>query len=344
MVQRMKPSKLIIKIVAVLFLITCLVTGWFVLQLFSFKNSPINLDQEQVFVIAPGSSLNKIAHAMQAEGLIEQPRYLTLLGRWYGHAAKLKVGEFLLMPGMTPLQVLDKIVAGDVLQYSLTVVEGWSFKQMLKAINGHEKLKHDLKDLSPEQIMDKLGKPGEHPEGRFLPETYHFNLGMTDLDFLKRAYEAMESRLQQEWQMREEGLPYQSAYEALIMASIIEKETAVPAERAEIAGVFVRRLQKRMRLQTDPTVIYGIGDSYDGNIRRRDLRRDTPYNTYTRHGLTPTPIALPGADAIHAALHPAKGDSLYFVAMGEGGNGRHYFSSSLEEHINAVRKYQLKRR
>jgi len=337
----MKPSKLIIKIVAALFLIAGLATGWFVLQLSSFKNSPINLDQEQVFVIAPGASLNKIAHAMQAEGLIEQPRYLTLLGRWYGHAAKLKVGEFLLMPGMTPLQVLDKIVAGDVLQYSLTVVEGWSFKQMLKAINGHEKLKHDLKDLSPEQIMDKLGKPGEHPEGRFLPETYHFNLGMTDLDFLKRAYEAMQQRLQQEWQMREEELPYQSAYEALIMASIIEKETAVPAERAEIAGVFVRRLQKNMRLQTDPTVIYGIGDSYDGNIRRRDLRRDTPYNTYTRHGLTPTPIALPGADAIHAALHPAKGDSLYFVSKG---NGSHYFSSSLEEHINAVRKYQLKRR
>jgi len=340
---RMKPFKLIIKIAAVLLLLGGLVVGWFVLQLAGFKNSPINLDQEQVFVIAPGSSLNKIAYAMQAEGLIEQPRYLTLLGRWYGHAEKLKVGEFLLMPGMTPLQVLDKIVAGDVLQYSLTVVEGWSFKQMLKAIHGHEKLKHDLKGLNSEQIMQQLGKPGEHPEGRFLPETYLFTAGMTDLDFLKRAYKAMQQRLQQEWQMREEGLPYQSAYEALIMASIIEKETAVPSERAEIAGVFVRRLQKNMRLQTDPTVIYGIGDSYDGNIRRRDLRRDTPYNTYTRHGLTPTPIALPGADAIHAALHPAKGDSLYFVAMGEGSNGRHYFSASLEEHINAVRKYQLKR-
>lgn len=343
MMLPMKPSKLIIIIVAALFLIACLVTGWFVLQLSSFNNSLINLDQEQVFVVEPGSSLSKIAHAMHAEGLIEQPRYLTLLGRWYDHAAKLKVGEFLLIPGMTPVQVLDKIVAGDVLQYSLTIVEGWSFKQMLQAMHGHEKLKHTLKGLSPEQIMQRLGKPGEHPEGRFLPETYHFTRGMTDIEFLKRAYEEMESRLQQEWQMREEGLPYQSAYEALIMASIIEKETAVPSERAEIAGVFVRRLQKNMRLQTDPTVIYGIGDSYDGNIRRRDLRRDTPYNTYTRHGLTPTPIALPGADAIHAALHPAKGDSLYFVAMGEGGNGRHYFSASLEEHINAVRKYQLKR-
>ena len=337
----MKPSKLIIKIVAALFLLGCLVAGWFALQLASFKNSPINLTQEQLFVIAPGASLNKIAYAMQAEGLIDNPRYLTLLGRWHGHAANLKVGEFLLTPGMTAMQVLDKIVAGDVLQYSLTVVEGWSFKQMLEAIHGHEKLKHDLKGLSPEKIMQQLGKPGEHPEGRFLPETYLFTAGMTDLDFLKRAYEAMQQRLQLEWQQRDEGLPYQSAYEALIMASIIEKETAVPSERAEIAGVFVRRLQKRMRLQTDPTVIYGIGDSYDGNIRRRDLRRDTPYNTYTRHGLTPTPIALPGADAIHAALHPAKGDSLYFVSKG---NGSHYFSATLEEHINAVRKYQLKRK
>ncbi len=338
--QRIKLFKLMIKIVAALFLLGCIVTGWFALQLFDFTNSPINLDQEKVFVIAPGSSLNKIAYAMQADGLIDQPRYLTLLGRWYGHAAKLKVGEFMLRPGMTPLQVLDKIVAGDVMQYSLTVVEGWSFKQMLEAVHGHEKLKHDLKGLSAEKVMRKLDKPGEHPEGRFLPETYYFTAGMSDIEFLKRAYEAMQQRLQQEWQQREDGLPYQSAYEALIMASIIEKETAVPSERAEIAGVFVRRLQKNMRLQTDPTVIYGIGDSFDGNIRRRDLRRDTPYNTYTRHGLTPTPIAMPGADAIYAALHPAKGDSLYFVSKG---NGSHYFSATLEEHINAVRKYQLKR-
>ncbi len=336
----MKHFKLFIKIVLVLSLLGGFVIGWFTLQLVDFKNSPISLDQERVFVIAPGSSLNKIARAMQVEGLIDQPRYLTLLGRWYGHAEKLKVGEFLLSPGMTPLQVLDKMVAGEVLQYSLTVVEGWSFNQMMQAINNNEKLKHTLKGLSSELIMQQLGRPDEHPEGRFLPETYLFTAGMTDLDFLKRAHKAMEQALQQAWQQRDEGLPYQSAYEALIMASIIEKETAVPAERAQIAGVFVRRLEKHMRLQTDPTVIYGMGDSYDGNIRRRDLRRDTAYNTYTRHGLTPTPIALPGVDAIYAALHPAKGDSLYFVARGDGS---HYFSASLEEHINAVRKYQLKR-
>ena len=336
----MKSFKLIIKIVVALLLLGGLVLGWFILQLASFKNTPINLNQAQVFVVVPGASLSKIAHTMQAKGLIDQPRYLTLLGRWFGHAEKLKVGEFLLSPGMTPMQVLDKIVAGEVLQYSLTVVEGWNFAQMMQAIHGHKKLKHTLKGLSPAQIMQQLGKPGEHPEGRFLPETYLFTAGMTDLDFLKRAYEAMAQALQQAWQQRDEGLPYQSPYEALIMASIIEKETAVPAERAQIAGVFVRRLERRMRLQTDPTVIYGMGERYDGNIRRRDLRRDTAYNTYTRHGLTPTPIALPGVDAIYAALHPAKGDSLYFVAKGDGS---HYFSASLKEHINAVRKYQLKR-
>ncbi len=336
----MKLFKWITQILAVLVVAGSVIAGWFTLQLFSFKNSPINLNQEQVFVVTSGSSLNKIARTLQAEGLIDQPRYLTLLGRWYGHAENLKVGEFLLNPGMTPLQVLDKIVAGNVLQYKLTLVEGWTFKQVIQAINGHEKLNHELKGLNAEQIMQKLGKPDEHPEGRFLPETYQFTAGMTDLDFLKRAYEAMEKTLQQAWQQRDKGLPYQSPYEALIMASIIEKETGLPSERAEIAGVFVRRLKKNMRLQTDPTVIYGIGDSYDGNIRRRDLRRDTPYNTYTRHGLTPTPIALPGADAIHAALHPAAGNSLYFVSKG---NGSHYFSASLKEHVNAVRKYQLKR-
>lgn len=339
----MKPSKLIIKIVAAFALLAVLVIGGFTVQLINFKSTPINLTEEKVFVVSPGSSLSKIAYAMQAEGLIVQPRYFSLLGRWSGHAANLKTGEYLLKPGMTPLQVLDKIVAGDVIDYSLTVVEGWRFKQMLDAIHKQNKLDHSLKGLSPEEIMAQLGHPGEHPEGRFLPETYHFTAGMSDLDFLKRAYTAMQRLLEQEWSQRDKGLPYKSPYEALIMASIVEKETGIASERPEIAGVFVRRLQKRMRLQTDPTVIYGIGESYDGNIRKRDLLRDTPYNTYTRHGLPPTPIALPGADAIRAALHPAKGDSLYFVAMGEGGNGRHYFSATLEEHINAVRKYQLKR-
>ncbi len=336
----MKLSSLLFRVVAVALIVICLAVGWFVLELFSFKRNPINLTEEQIFTVEPGSSLGKIAHQLQADGVIGHSQYLIILGRWYGQASQLKAGEFLLEPGMKPLQLLDKIVSGEVVQYSLTVVEGWTFKQMLQALFANDKLQHTLKDLTPEQIMAKLGRPDEHPEGRFLPETYHFPAGLSDLDFLKRAYTAMEKILQQEWDQREQGLPYNDAYEALIMASIIEKETAVPAERSEIAGVFVRRLQKKMRLQTDPTVIYGMGENYDGNIRRKDLRRDTPYNTYTRHGLTPTPIALPSAEAIHAALHPAEGNSLYFVAKGDGS---HYFSGTLEEHINAVRKYQLNR-
>ncbi len=340
MTNRMKLYSLTLKIFAVLILLCGLVTAWLVIDLFNFKQTPINLNETRLFVVEPGASLNKIAYQLQKQGLIEHPRYLTILGRWYGQASRIKAGEYLIEPGLTPMQLLEKYVSGKVVQYALTVVEGWTFKEMLQAIHAHEKLHHTLKGSNTEEIMQQLGLPGEHPEGRFMPETYHFTAGMTDLDFLKRAYDDMEKYLQQAWTQREQDLPYQTPYEVLIMASIIEKETAVAAERPEIAGVFVRRLLKKMRLQTDPTVIYGMGENYDGNIRRKDLRQDTPYNTYTRHGLTPTPIALPSAEAIDAALHPAKGESLYFVAKGDGS---HYFSTTLAEHINAVRKYQLKR-
>lgn len=335
----MKLSELLFKIIAVTVIGVCLAGVWLALELFSFKRNPVNLSEEKIVVIEPGSSLNRIALQLQSEGVIDHARYLTLLGRWHGKAKKLQAGEYLLEPGMKPLEILDKMVAGEVLQYALTVVEGWTFREMLQAVHRHDKLQHTLAGLSTEQIMQRLGMPGEHPEGRFLPETYYFAAGLSDLDFLRRAYQAMSELLQQEWVQRATGLPYESPYEALIMASIIEKETAVPAERAEIAGVFVRRLEKGMRLQTDPTVIYGLGEDFDGNIRRSDLRRDTPYNTYIRRGLPPTPIALPGAAAIHAALHPAAGDNLYFVSKGDGS---HYFSATLEEHINAVRQYQLK--
>ena len=340
MINHMKLFSLAIKIGTTVVLLAGLAIAWLAYDLFQFKQTPINLSEKRLFVVEPGASLSKVAYQLQNQGVIDHPRYLTLLGRWYGQASRLKAGEYQLEPGLTPMQLLDKYVSGDVAQYALTVVEGWTFKEMLQAIHAHEKLRHTLKDASTEEIMQQLGSPGEHPEGRFMPETYHFTAGMTDLDFLKRAYNEMGQYLQQAWSQREQNLPYKTAYEALIMASIIEKETAVPAERPEIAGVFVRRLQKNMRLQTDPTVIYGMGDNFDGNIRRKDLRQDTPYNTYTRHGLTPTPIALPSAEAIDAALHPAEGESLYFVAKGDGS---HYFSATLAEHINAVRKYQLKR-
>jgi UPF0755 protein len=225
-----------------------------------------------------------------------------------------------------------------VVQYPLTLVEGWTFRQVMEALQADERLEHLIEDPSAEAVMARLGRRGVHPEGRFFPDTYHFTRGSSDLDILKRAHAAMERVLAEEWEARADGLPIESPDEALILASIIEKETGLASERAEIAGVFVRRLRLGMRLQTDPTVIYGLGDDFDGNLRRADLRNDHPYNTYVHAGLPPTPIALPGREAIRAALNPADGETLYFVARGDGS---HAFSVTLEEHNRAVRKYQL---
>jgi UPF0755 protein len=210
---------------------------------------------------------------------------------------------------------------------------------MMAAVTRHQALRNTLAGQSAEQVMTQLGHPGQHPEGRFYPDTYHFPRGEKDVDFLKRAYRRMERFLAREWEQRADNLPLDSPYEALILASIVERETALPEERPKIAGVFIRRLQKNMLLQTDPTVIYGMGEHYDGNIRRRDLEADTPYNTYLHPGLTPTPIAMPSGAAIRAVLHPEDGRELYFVATGDGG---HHFSATLKEHNRAVRKYQLK--
>ncbi len=236
--------------------------------------------------------------------------------------------------------MLDRIVAGRVIQYPLTIVEGWTFRQLRQALAAHPQLTQTLAGLSDAEIMARLGRPGAHPEGWFLPDTYHFPKGFTDEAFLRRALTAMEQRLTQVWERRAPDTPLNDPYQALVLASIIEKETGVAAERAEIAGVFARRLRLGMRLQTDPTVIYGLGEAFDGNLRRRDLEADTPYNTYTRPGLPPTPIALPGLAALEAAAQPAAGDALYFVADGQGG---HVFSRTLEEHHRAVRRYQQRK-
>lgn len=332
----MRSFKGLLAIAVVVALLGAVVIGW---QFYSLKSKPLALTEPQLFEVKPGASLGQVANGLQARGLISYPRYLTIWGRLRGAAGQLHVGEYRIEPGMTALDLLDRMVKGQVIQYSLTVVEGWTFKQMMEAIRSNSKLQQTLAGLSDGEIMAKLGHPDEHPEGRFYPDTYNFPSGMSDADFLKRAYDAMSARLEQEWSQRGKELPYKSAYEALTMASIIERETAVAAERDEIAGVFVRRLQQGMKLQTDPTVIYGMGDHYDGNIRRSDLLTDTPYNTYTRYGLPPTPIAMPSGEAIHAALHPVEGRSLYFVARGDG---THYFSATLAEHEQAVRIYQLK--
>ncbi|NNJ83768.1 MAG: endolytic transglycosylase MltG, partial [Gammaproteobacteria bacterium] len=262
--------------------------------------------------------------------------------RWQGLASKIKAGEYELEPGLTPRRLLGKLVRGKVVQRTLTVVEGWNFTELMAAVRANGHLLHTLEEDSANAvIMERIGFSGQHPEGRFYPDTYHFPHDTTDIAFLKRAYATMARKLSAQWAQKAEGLPYDTPDEALIMASIVEKETGKPEERTQVAGVFVRRLKRGMRLQSDPTVIYGMGAAFTGNIRRADLTRPTPYNTYTIRALPPTPIAMPGEAAIHAALHPADGKALYFVAKGNGG---HQFSATLIEHNRAVARYQLRRK
>lgn len=252
---------------------------------------------------------------------------------------RLQVGEYQITPGMTARELIGGLVSGKAYFHKLTLIEGWTFEQMMRTVAAEPKLKRTLSDNSAATLMQALGRVGEHPEGRFYPDTYHFASDMTDVDFLRRAYDRMTTVLAEEWLQKGADIAVQSPYEALVLASIVEKETGQAQERPQIAGVFSRRLKTGMLLQTDPTVIYGMGSAFDGNIRRADLLRDTPYNTYTRAGLPPTPICMPGRAAIHAALHPASGDALYFVSRGDGS---HQFSATIEEHNQAVRKYQLK--
>jgi len=303
-----------------------------------FSYSPIALPQERyVFTVTEGMSLAQLASRLHELGIIDCPRFFIQLGRRLNAAHQLKVGEYILTRELTPRTLIGLLTEGKVLQYGLTLIEGQTFTEMLKRIQAHPTLHHTLVGLDTDTIMKRLGHPGENPEGRFLADTYHFPRNTTDLEFMQRAWNAMEKYLHDAWEGRDKDLPLATPYEALILASIVEKETGQAEERAQIAGVFIRRLQKGMKLQTDPTVIYGMGERFDGNIRRSDLTRDTPYNTYTRSGLPPTPIAMPGRAAIDAVLHPADGDSLYFVAKGGGG---HYFSSTLAEHNLAVDKFQ----
>ena len=333
-------SVLLRKLLGLSIIIASFGIGWLLMDLQHYVETPIpGLDRSLRYTLAPGMGLHAMVRTLHRQGVITHPDYLMWYARWQGRANHIEVGEYEFPPGSTPAQMLDKLFKGDVIQYALTIPEGWTFQQMLRALNQQDKLQHLVTGLSDEQIMVKLGHAREHPEGRFYPDTYHFTRNTRDLSLLKQAYQSMAERLDREWQQRATGLPYHDPYEALIMASIIEKETAIPDERKKIAGVFVRRLQKHMRLQTDPTVIYGLGNRYHGNLRRRDLKAPSPYNTYLQRGLPPTPIALPGGDALHAALHPAAGKALYFVARGDGS---HQFSATIGEHNAAVRKYQLR--
>ncbi|KRG65454.1 aminodeoxychorismate lyase [Stenotrophomonas humi] len=303
-----------------------------------FAATPVTPTQASV-TVASGDSFTTVLGKLRAAGIDEgQDLQWQLLARQLDAAGKLKVGEYALEPAPTPRELLRNMRQGKVLQYRVTIVEGWNIRQLRAAINRAQPLQHKTTDMSDSELMAALGFAEQHPEGRFLPETYIYQRGDSDLDVLKRAHAAMEKELAAAWASRADDLPLSSPYELLILASIIEKETGLASERPQIAGVFMRRLKMGMRLQTDPTVIYGIGSAYDGNIRKSHLTTDTPYNTYTRAGLTPTPIAMPGRDALQAAAHPAKGDALYFVAVGDG-SGAHVFSASYSEHNAAVARY-----
>jgi UPF0755 protein len=291
--------------------------------------------------VASGDSLRAIAAELHAAGVLEHPLLLRAYGRWTGLDQQIKRGEYRLPAPLTARQLLHMLVDGNVISYQVTLPEGITLQQALAMLSKAEALENEVRGIADERLRALAGdRPSA--EGLFLPESYRYERGDSDWDILQRAHAALNRVLAQAWQQRADNLPYESPYEALIMASIIERETGVPEERREIAGVFVRRLQRRMRLQTDPTIIYGLGDTFDGNLRRVHLNDpNNIYNTYRHHGLPPTPIALPGKAAIEAALNPAGGDSLFFVARGDGS---HTFSSNLADHERAVRQYQLQRR
>ena len=325
----------------VLLLVIAIAAGAWTWQRYQgFANDPLaGVEAGGSVLVARGDTLESVLRKLQADGVrTGEPLQWKLLARKLGAAGKLQVGEYALRPGIDAQQLLVAMRDGNVVHRKFTIVEGWNIRDVRAALAKVALLQHPMKDMDDAALMRALGHAGQHPEGRFLPETYAWVRGDSDLDVLQRANQAMDKALDAAWLSRAQHLPLKSKDEALTLASIIEKETGIAEERPAIAGVFVRRLKIGMRLQTDPTVIYGMGSSYAGNIRRSDLTTDTPYNTYTRDGLPPTPIAMPGVAALRAATHPADGDALYFVAVGDG-SGRHVFTRSLAEHQDAVREY-----
>jgi UPF0755 protein len=305
----------------------------------SYLASPVaGLSEPLLYEIEAGASLSGVAHDLEELGILSRAGLFVAWGRFTGQAAQLKIGEYELQPGVTPKGILDKFVAGQVKLYPFTILEGWTINELLAALLTSSAITPTLQDLSPNSQLEALGLTAQHLEGQFFPETYLVPRGTTDISVLQQAAALMEVQLAKAWENRAVGLPLASPYELLILASIVERETALDSERSEVAGVFIRRLQKRMRLQTDPTVIYGLGEAFDGNITRKHLLTDTPYNTYTRGGLPPTPIGMPGEASLVAAAHPDEGDALYFVATGEN-DGSHVFSRTLEEHNAAVAVY-----
>lgn len=331
----MKPALLARRFALLVAFVAAMLAAWFL----HWATSPLALSERPIAVtVKPGSSLRAVARQISEAGVLREAWRFEVLGRLLGESANVKAGNYELEQGLTPYALLRKMTSGDYALIPITIVEGWTFRQVRQALDRHEALEHRTSDMGEADIMAALGAdPAMSPEGWFFPETYHVNAGDTDLELLGRAHQLMREQLAREWERRAEGLPLTSPYEALILASIVEKETGRPDERAMVAAVFTNRLKLGMRLQTDPTVIYGLGERFDGNLRKRDLQSDHPYNTYTRAGMPPTPIAMPGLASLRAALNPAASDALYFVAKGDGSS---HFSRTLDEHERAVTRWQ----
>ena len=335
--ERKKKRFLLIALLLPILLLTGLAGG-----LVWYADQPLAVRDGQVEVsIARGSAMRQAAQQLADAGVDVNPTVLYWMARMGGKANAIKAGSYAIDAGLSPRQLISKLVKGDVVLREIAFIEGWTFRQMRAALAAHPDLLHDTAQMSDVEVLRQIGATESHPEGLFFPDTYRFDKGSSDLDVLRSAYEQMRNRLEKAWEARAPGVPLKSAYAALILASIVEKETGKGSDRPLIASVFANRLRTGMLLQTDPTVIYGIGESFDGNLRRRDLDRDTPYNTYTRPGLPPTPIAMPSMASLEAALNPPDSDFYYFVARGDGSSE---FSRNLAEHNRAVRRFQLTRR
>lgn len=329
----------VLRFLKVLFSLSIIVLLFSAFYLYYFLHKPLNVGEKgYVFLVQPGMTSQKIAEALEKDKVMEHGELFTFWVRASQSRGKLQAGEYLVKPNSTPLDLIELLKSGKVIQHPFTIVPGTNFTQLMEALNQNPKLTHHLSALSPEEIMNKLGHPGEHPEGRFFPETYNFTLGTSDISVLQRAYKLMQEKLDKIWATRNPNLYIKTPYEALILASIIEKESSVLSEYGDIAGVYIRRLERKMPLAADPTVIYGVGKNYEGKITGTMLREPTPYNTYLNIGLPPTPIAMPGIQAIEAATHPKPGDTLYFVATKDGKG--HVFSKTIEEHQTAVVEYR----